>query len=176
MAKCKIKPVQLSRSIEQSWEAAPLDWIYRIQPEPGSTLLVLEIPADKLADFGPERGYWCHSTFARTHDGQPCLVVQLNSFDLTQGPGNGWAIPFTSQARDEVTLFRQRLGFTEGWEASFPELILRCGPEWAGPMSELVRATQWGVTVGGHDSLYPMPILEPQRKAIVAFVRACQAG
>jgi hypothetical protein len=172
MKKSEMRPHQLSATIERTWKSAPLSWVRRIQTEPNVTMTVLSLPEDKLPDFSPERGYWFHAAFCRTHDGQPCLIIQLNSFALAGGPGHGWAIPFAAEAVDEETRFRQELGFDEGWEASTPELILRLGRDWAEPIADLLSARSWAITASGHSSAYPMPIMDPMREAMKAFLAA----
>lgn len=68
-------------------------WVRLMElPERPSPLVFLMLPAG-LIRFSPQRGYWAHLLYLCDEKAEGWLLLQINSFDLENGPGRGWAIP-----------------------------------------------------------------------------------
>jgi hypothetical protein len=129
-------------------------WL-RLMELPGqaSPLLLLMFPP-KCINFSPSRGYWPH--IACLHQaGEAWLLLQINSFNLENGPGHGWAIPLGQKRSPQEQLLTE-LGFREGWEESDPEVLLLFDSQWKGPFKDMLASGRLGLSEEGASSLYPL--------------------
>lgn len=133
-------------------------------------LAVLMLP-DGLIEFDETRGFWPHLAAYQDPEGQPLLLIHLNSFDLTTGPGHSWAIPLGPPPNSHYQLLRE-LGFGEGWELSYPEALLLLRADWSEWLQTLRQTAVVGVAVEGGTSLYPVRFQPEHLQQIDAFLGA----
>ena len=165
----RLKPLPVE--ILEQIEPAPLSWgrLMSLEQLPGG-LAVLTLPGDRL-EFDESRGFWPHVAACQDPQGQPLLLINLNSFDLENGPGQSWAIPLGPPPNQQHRLLRE-LGFGEGWEMSYPETLLSLPGEWAPLVEKMRQGAMLGVSVEGAQSIYPMRFQPEALEQMDLFLKA----
>lgn len=153
MAK-KLPPEQFQILYEVAQPPEP-SWVRMMElPDQPTPLAYFCLPPRSIG-FSPDRGYWPHVACLQDEKGEDWLLLQINSFDLANGPGHGWAIPLGQKRTPKEQLLTD-LGFREGWEESYPEMLLLFDSQWKAPFKNMLANQKLGLTEEGAPSLYPL--------------------
>lgn len=144
----------LLERIQNRYGACSSQWAQRLEIA-GKPVPLLSLPAEQL-EFNSQLGFWPHLKILTDGLNQRWFVLQLASFELANGPGHDWAIPFAYEPRDEDEAIRQELGFDEGWEESRYEHPLLFDQSWTDFFAGIVHAEMLALTVEGAGSCYPV--------------------
>ncbi len=164
---------ELFALVETRYGHAQPTWTRSIEIPGDDDFPVLELPIDHLR-YSTERGYVV--TFAaRTCEGKPLLIAQVESF-LTAGHDEAqWAIPAAYTPRGDDQRISQALEFDEGWEDAEFECAFISDARFAVFWRAAVLRKRFGLTCPHIKSLYPVSLgereLEPLDDVLAAWHR-----
>jgi hypothetical protein len=158
--------------VETRYGRAELTWTRSLELPGDDDFPVLELPTDHLR-YSTERGY--PVTFAaRTCEGKPLLIAQVESFAIAGHDNAGWAIPAAYRPRGDDQRISHALDFDEGWDDAEFECGFVCDARFAVFWRAALLRKRFGLTCPHIQSLYPVVLGERELKPLGEVLAAWQ--
>jgi hypothetical protein len=143
------------RLIAETHGYADLAWTNAIPIDGDSAFPVLSLPETKL-EYSVSRGYPIKLE-PRRYDDRHLLFVQLESFEISESPGD-WATPIKYKPETDEERIIHELGFDEGWENARMECIFVCDQRFSVFWRAAHKRERFGLTIAGGESMYSVPL------------------
>jgi hypothetical protein len=139
-----------------------------LEAVPGGSLPYLDLPEGSM-EFDQTRGFWGHFKCLLWPDGQPHLLLCLNSYCLAEGAGHSWAIPMGPPRSPRQALLHE-LEMFGGWELSTFELAIQLDGLWRPVLEDVLRVRRLGVRTKQARSLFPMKLTTMDLEELRSFL------